>query len=323
MAFNRFEWGMQGQFWPLISFYSIFRCPSGGIAYAQPMIFSCRGAVVFHFLGLIRTAVLLIVFAGSWPLTAMAADREKIEAFLEVTGFDAALVSIALSAKDAPQMLGIDPGTFGSEWERLSNEVFDTAIMRGFALELLEKTLGDEPLSHAAGFYATDLGQRLVAEENRSHMDEDENKQAEGRRIVSALVEEGSPRLELLKRMNRAIDVAGTSLKSLQEVQFRFLMAASAAGVIELKMDADELRALLSRNDALLRIELEQSALAGAAYTYRGFSDEDLSEYAQALEDPVMQDVYLLLNAVQFEIMANRFEALAHRMSDLQRGQDI
>ena len=267
--------------------------------------------------------MLIVVLACSWPATAVAADREKTEAFLKVTGFDVALDSIALSAKDAPQMLGIDPGFLGSQWVRLSNEVFDTEIMREFALELLEKTLGDEPLSHAAGFYASDLGQRLVAEENRSHMDDDENKQAEGRRIVSDLAAEGSPRLELLKRMNRAIDVAGTSLKSLQEVQFRFLMAASAAGVIELKMDAEELRALLSRDDARLRIELEQAALAGAAYTYKGFSDEDLSAYARALEDPVMQEVYLLLNAVQFEIMANRFEALAHRMSDLKQGQDI
>lgn len=268
-------------------------------------------------------ALWLVALMGFLPHVSVAAERAKIEAFLEVTGFDVALDSIALSAKDAPQMLGIDPGTFGSEWERLSGKVFDTAVMREFALEILEQTLGDDQLSHAAGFYATDLGQRLVAEENRSHMQEDGGKQDEGRRLVSEMVASGSPRLETLKRMNTAIDVAGTSLKSLQEVQFRFLMAASAAGVIELRMDADELRALLSRDDAKLRRELQQSALAGAAYVYRNFSDDDLAAYADALEDPVMQEVYQLLNAVQFEIMANRFEALAHRLSDLQPGQDI
>ncbi len=278
---------------------------------------------MYQLRGLIRSAAWVFILACCWPVSSLAADRKKIEAFLEVTGFDVALDSIALSAKDAPQMLGVDPGAFGSAWERLSADVFDISVMRGLALEILEKTLGDEPLAHAVGFYATDLGQRLVVEENRSHKGEDAHKQEEGRRIVADLVADGAPRLKLLKRMNKAIDASGTSLKSLQEVQFRFLMAASDAGFIELKMDRDELRALLSRDDARLRLELEEAALASAAYTYQMFSDEDLSEYAQALEDPVMQDVYLLLNAVQFEIMANRFEALAHRMSDLQQGQDI
>lgn len=45
--------------------------------------------------------------------------------------------------------------------------------------------------------------------------------------------------------------------------------------------------------------------------------------YAEALEQPDMQKVYELLNAVQYEIMANRFEVLAARMSGLQPGQDI
>jgi len=36
-----------------------------------------------------------------------------------------------------------------------------------------------------------------------------------------------------------------------------------------------------------------------------------------------MQGVYVLMNAVQYEIMANRFEVLAVRMADLQPGQDL
>ena len=36
-----------------------------------------------------------------------------------------------------------------------------------------------------------------------------------------------------------------------------------------------------------------------------------------------MQEVYELLNAVQYEIMANRFEVLAAKMANLHPGQDI
>lgn len=72
-----------------------------------------------------------------------------------------------------------------------------------------------------------------------------------------------------------------------------------------------------------MRRALQRSALAGAAWTYRAFSDDDLRRYAEALEQPDMQLVYELLNAVQFEIMANRFEVLAARMADLHPEQDI
>jgi hypothetical protein len=41
------------------------------------------------------------------------------------------------------------------------------------------------------------------------------------------------------------------------------------------------------------------------------------------LEHPLMQQVYALLNAVQYEITANRFEALAYRLQDLQPAQDL
>ena len=253
-----------------------------------------------------------------------AADRDRLEAFLQVTGFDVALESIKLSAGAAPEMLGVDPGIFGSEWTRMSGEVFDVPKMHDMALDILSETLSDELLVHAADFYASDLGQRLVEVENASHMHEDDDaKRDEGRELVAAWVQDGNPRLEIIKRMNAAVDQGGAGVKAFQEIQFRFLIAASAAGVLDLKVDADELRALLQRDEGRLRIALQESGLASAAYTYKTISDEDLTAYAEALEHPDMQQVYVLMNAVQYEIMANRFEVLAARMKDLQPGQEL
>ncbi|MDX2485182.1 MAG: DUF2059 domain-containing protein [Pseudodonghicola sp.] len=268
----------------------------------------------------------LILFASlaSLAAPARAADRGRIEAFLQVTGFDVALDSIAFSAGAAPKMLGIEPGLFGSEWERLSKEVFDTDEMRALGLVILEPTLRDEALDHAAEFYASDLGQRLVVAENQSQMLEDDSaKQAEGKQILADLSDSDPGRIKALERMNGSIDAAGSSLRALQEIQFRFLMAASAAGVVELRTDADELRALLKQNEAALREAIRASALAGSAYIYRDFTDEEIVAYTEALDHPLMQEVYELLNAVQYEIMANRFEILAARMAELRPGQDI
>lgn len=285
------------------------------ILYA-PIRLSTRSAIIVALAGLLT----LVVAA----LPVRAAERDRIEAFLSITGFDVALDSIALSAGSAPAMLGLDENAFGADWSRIADQVFDTDMMREMALDILEATLETGPLNHAAAFYATDLGQRLVKAENSAHMVEDDAaKEVEGRRIVSDLVREGARRVEILKRMNRAIDSSGNSLRALQEIQIRFLLAASAAGIIDMPLDDAELRALIKEQEGEMRRALQKSALAGAAWTYQDFSDDDLSAYAEVLEQPDMQLVYELLNAVQFEIMANRFEVLATRMADLQPEQDI
>ena len=48
-----------------------------------------------------------------------------------------------------------------------------------------------------------------------------------------------------------------------------------------------------------------------------------MATYAEALEHPKMQQVYALMNAVQYEIMANRFEEVAARLSSMQPSQDL
>ncbi len=277
---------------------------------------------------LLRQFTLILIpplFAlGVIASSSHAASRDQIEAFLTTTGFDVALESIAQASASAPQMLGIDPDGFGSDWARLTEEVFDTELMHNTAVSILEQTLSQEALTHAVTFYASDLGQRLVVAENAAHIDDDdEAKQLAGQKIVSELIKDGSSRVESLKRMNRAVDASGTSLRALQEIQVRFLMAASAAGIIELQLNGDELREMMGRNEAAMRQSLQLSALAGAAYTYQDFSDEDVDAYVEALEQPLMQEVYELLNAIQYEIMAMRFEVLASRMAELRPAQDI
>ncbi|WP_135505754.1 DUF2059 domain-containing protein [Roseovarius aestuariivivens] len=257
-------------------------------------------------------------------MPARAADRDRVEAFLTVTGFDVALESIALSAADAPAMLGMQPNEFGSDWREKSAEVFDTDLMHGMALSILEEALSDDLLTHAAAFYASPLGQRLVEAENASHMVEDDvAKQTEGGEVVALWTQNDDPRLDILRSLNKAIDSADTAVRAVQEIQVRFLMAASNSGVLERRLDEQALRAALKENEPELRRSLQVSGLTAAAYTYQDFSEEDLAAYLVALEHPDMQQVYELMNAVQYEIMANRFEELARVMADMHPGQEL
>jgi hypothetical protein len=218
-------------------------------------------------------------------------------------------------------MLGLSASDFGLGWADLAGEVFDTGRMREMGLDILGQAMDDEMLSHAAEFYASDLGQRLVAVENASHLHEDDDaKRAEGEALLAQMMPE---RAEVLGALNTAVDSAGTGVKAVQEIQMRFLLAASYAGVLESEIDEETLRAVLAEGEAELRESLRISALASAAYTYQSLSTEDLRAYVAALEHPTMARVYELMNAVQYEIMANRFEALALRMTDLQPAQEL
>ena len=274
---------------------------------------------------MLRRTVLTLAVLLLLPVAAVrAADMEKLENFLEVTGFDVALESIRLSADTAPQMLGMQAEDFGSEWSRLVGEVFETDLMHKMALDILSQTLTDDLLTHAADFYATDLARRLVVAENASHLKEDDALKSEsGEAIVEGLVRLGAPRLEILKRLNGASDVEDNAVKAIQEVQVRFLLAAAGAGVIELRMDEPDLREALQSQETEMRTSIKANALANSAYTYQAFSDAEVSAYAEALEHPKMQKVYALMNAVQYEIMANRFEEVASRLSSMQPSQDL
>lgn len=276
---------------------------------------------------LIRAGIRILTLTATlvaWTPSVRAADTDRLEAFLEATGFDVALESMKLTASAAPQMIGLEADDFGLQWTTLVEDVFDTEVMHGMAVDILAETLEDDLLVHAVEFYTSDLGQRLVVVENASHMNEDEAlKYESGEAIVAGLVQLGSPRLEELKRLNAAIGSEDASIHAIQEVQVRFLMAAAAAGVIELRMDENDLRENLKGREGEMRRSMKINGLTGAAYTYQAFADEEITAYADALEQPKMQQVYELMNAVQFEIMANRYEEMALGMRDLRPSQEL
>lgn len=278
-----------------------------------------------HFARSLRFAAgAVLLMTALLAQSAGAADRDRLTAFLNVTGFDVALDSIALSAADAPEMLGMSASDFGENWTRIAEDVFDSGKMRDMALDILEQTLSDDDLAHAAAFYASPLGLRLVEVENASHMvADDAQKQTEGEDLVAAMVASGDERLDVLVQMNAAVDSGDVAVRAVQEIQVRFLLAASTAGVLEQEFDEETLRALMKETEGELRLSMRRAGLASAAYTYRGINDEDLRTYLAALEEPQMQRVYELMNAVQWEIMGNRYEALAVRMAQIAGGQDL
>ena len=267
--------------------------------------------------------VVALILSASLSGIAKAADRGKLRAFLEVTGFDKAIEGLQDGAVAGPALAGDAPDAFGSEWVRLAREIFNKQEMVDQALDMMEAILPDELVNHAAAFYASDLGQRLVAAENASITVPDEEKYATASKIMADLVDSDPARIELFRQMNEAIGGIDQSVRSVIEVQVRYLMAAMAAGSSDLDMSEQDLRGMLEAQSDEIRQNVEIYSILGAVYTYRDFSDDEMRAYLEALQQPQMRQVYEVLNGIQFEVMAERYERLAAAIAGLAPQTDL
>ncbi len=254
---------------------------------------------------------------------AQAAEEQDIRDFLKVTGFDVAIASIQQGAMAGPALTGEDPDVFGRQWVRLAEEVFDPEEMIAEAVAMIAAVMPDDLLDHGVEFYGSPLGQRLVEVENESHMADDAEKYAEGERLTGELLDQDSIRVDLFREMGRAIGSTETAIKSIVEIQVRYLMAAMAAGVSDFEISEEDLRLMLMEQAGEMRKNIEVNSLVANAYAYRDLSDEDLIDYLAALQEPKMMQVYEILNAVQYQIMAERYETLASRLVDLRPEQEL
>ncbi len=266
---------------------------------------------------------LVLVWSVSGLASAQGAEPEKIRNFLTVTGFDVAIASIQQGAMMGPALTGEAPDQFGREWVRLAETVFEPKQMVDDAVEMIGAVMPVALLDHGVAFYGSDLGQHIVAIENETHMEDDDTKQAAGEKLVMQLIDEGSPRMDVFRAMSLAIGSVDVAIRSIVEIQVRYLMAAAAAGATDIEMDEADLRAMLMSQQDEMRRNIEVNGVVANAYAYRALTDQELIDYLSALQDPNMKQVYEVLNAVQYEIMADRYEKLASELAGLAPETDL
>lgn len=281
--------------------------PMPAIALRPPLTRLLAPSVV---LAALVALVVLLWTAG----TAVAAERAQYRDFLEITGFDVAITSLQKDAMEGPGMSGQEADAFGRQYAALAEQVFDPEIMIERAIDMMAAVMPDELVRHGAEFYASDLGKRLVAVENTSHLAPARDRAGQGEAIVTDLLQTNPDRLDDFQAMMDAIGGVDTTVRAITEVQIRYLLAAMAAGTLDLGYSEDELRDMIDRQVPAMKEEMGRNAIISAAYTYRELSDADIAAYRAALEAPQMRQVYEALNAIQYQVMAERYEVLAKRL---------
>lgn len=290
----------------------------------RPAVGPAVGPVAGRMIGLYVLLVALLGWASlAGPAHAGEMSRDELRGFLEVTGFDIAITSMQQGAMAGPGVAGEAPESFGAQYRALAEAVFAPEAMLTRAVDMMEAVMPDALVAHGVAFYGTELGQRLVAAENASHMAPDDVKAAEGAAELARLAEENPERLADYDAMTVAIGGVDASLKAVIEIQVRYIMAEAAATGEALEFSEAELRQLIASQAPAIRADMQEGARSGAAYAYMSFSDADVRAYREALEADEMRQVYEVLNAIQFEIMAERYEVLAGRLAELEPQIDI
>ena len=263
----------------------------------------------------------LLIISAVVP--SSAADRNAIETFMKVTGFDVSLESMRVSASDAPAMLGLDAADFGVSWKRIADELFEPESLKNDAVGILQQALSENVLVHASEFYASELGIRLVKAENLSHFEDSDQKKIDGELILAELLDRSSPQPQYFREMADSIGALESGIRSFREVQVRFIMAAMGAGLIDRQIDEAGLRSMLAQQDAEIKTNMLQSLIIANSYTYRNFTDLEIAQYRDALATDEMKEVYELMNAIHFALMADRYEQMALKMVKLHPLQEL
>lgn len=263
----------------------------------------------------------LLIISAVVP--SYAADRNAIETFMKVTGFDVSLESMRVSASDAPAMLGLDAADFGVSWKRIADELFEPESLKNDAVGILQQALSENVLVHASEFYASELGVRLVKAENLSHFEDSDQKKIDGELILTELLDRSSPQPQYFREMADSIGALESGIRSFREVQVRFIMAAMGAGLIDRQIDEADLRSMLAQQDAEIKTNMLQSLIIANSYTYRNFTDLEIAQYRDALATDEMKEVYELMNAIHFALMADRYEQMALKMVKLHPLQEL
>jgi hypothetical protein len=267
--------------------------------------------------------VVALGLAAFWSGIALAADREAYRHFLEVTGFDVAITSMQQDAMAGPGLAGGAPDAFGAQWVALARKVFDPEDMLGRTIDMMQSIMPDDLLTFGEDFYASELGQRLVTAENEAAQISDDERHSAGEQIMADLLANNPGRLDDYQAMMDAIGGVDASVRAVSEIQVRYLLAADAAGAIDLGLSEQDLRDAVKAQAPQMREAMAQFSILGAAYTYRDMSDEDIKAYRAILEDDRMQQVYQILNGIQYEVMADRYEVLAAGLKGLTPQQTL
>jgi hypothetical protein len=173
-------------------------------------------------------------------------------------------------------------GNAGAGWVAAVEAIYDAPTMRARFEGAFGAALkgNDTDLAAMEGFFATDLGQRILTleiEARRSLMDKAVEDAAQAR--VEDMMAEAAPRIEALQTFSDTNDLVELNIAGAMNANLAFFQGLAEVGGTAGEMSEQDMLANVWGQEADIRAETEAWVLPYLALAYGPLSDAELAEY--------------------------------------------
>ncbi len=224
--------------------------------------------------------LLLVLLSHAVPVLAKGLTADEAKKFLHDSGLRDLIASLPESMNQQldAKRLSTNSAMSLDKTRQAIAKAAQKVDGEKIALVYLSQDTRAEDLAEALKFLASELGQRISAEERSASRPEAQiAMQAHAQEKASKPVDQ--PRIEMLEKLSSALNADQVVIQLIKGVYFSVLDAVSVIKPSKAKSLEQHMAQEWQSMEPMLRQQFSQFMLMGADYSYRNLSDENLLAY--------------------------------------------
>jgi len=276
-----------------------------------------------------RAATFAIALAGAVAAATLPARAEvapEVEALLDAMDMRELLEVMHLEGQDYGTMLEDElfPGRGGAAWSAIVSQTYDPTVMYDRFASRFSDELEGEDVARMTDFFASDIGQRIVAYEitAREALLEDGIEEAaqETLRVREA---EDDPRLALVREFVEANDLVESNVMGAMNANYAFYVGLMDGNAFPRQMGEQDILTDVWSQEEEIRADTEEWVHSYLLMAYQPLSDEDLQTYIDMARTPEGRALNRALFAAFDEVFTDISATLGLAAARFIAGQDI
>ena len=232
-----------------------------------------------------RATTFAIALAGAVAAATLPARAEvapEVEALLDAMDMRGLLEVMHLEGQDYGTMLEDElfPGRGGAAWSAIVSQTYDPNVMYDRFAGRFSDMLEGEDVAQMTEFFASDIGQRIVAYEitAREALLEEGIEEAaqETLRLREA---EGDPRLAMVREFVKANDLVESNVMGAMNANYAFYIGLMDGNAFPRQMSEQDILTDVWSQEDEIRADTEEWVHSYLLMAYQPLSDEDLQTY--------------------------------------------
>jgi hypothetical protein len=276
-----------------------------------------------------RATTFAIALAGAVAAATLPARAEvapEVEALLDAMDMRGLLEVMHLEGQDYGTMLEDElfPGRGGAAWSAIVSQTYDPNVMYDRFAGRFSDELEGEDVAQMTEFFASDIGQRIVAYEitAREALLEEGIEEAaqETLRLREA---EGDPRLALVREFVEANDLVESNVMGAMNANYAFYIGLMDGNAFPRQMSEQDILTDVWSQENEIRADTEEWVHSYLLMAYQPLSDQDLQTYIDMARTNEGRALNRALFAAFDEVFTDISATLGLASARLIAGQDL